>query len=697
MKNVRLMYQWDENPLLPMLVFVCAGVLTAKTFPVYSWLLYSGCFLVLCGFILCIRVLSVRLFGWIGIFRTLIGWILYFWVGSCLAYFQREEKIAEIIRTFSCVVMESYGVQEGGKLRCLAYVDKGKQSNQWIPVNERVLLQFANQETDFQNGDRLLVSRELAPIEKPGIPGQFDAQAFYGRQGIHYQVFVQQGQFKQLFPSKPMFLRSVSQSARKFLEITLAKHLPTAEDGYMVSALLLGIRRKIDPELKAAYSAAGVTHILAVSGMHVGLIFGCLVFAFGWIRQWKSGAWLFSIVIIGLLWFYALVTGLSPSVLRAVTVFSVMQLNDLFKKPPLAVNGLCFATLILLCADTNLVYDVGYQLSFAAVYGIISFEKSIRNWWRPGNFLTVKIWEGISITLAATVATFPVIIYYFHQFPVYFLLANVVAVPVSNALIYAGIALVISSPIPFLAKGIGWIIHWTIAFLNGFVVFIQGLPFSSIGDVYIHWFPLILIFAALLFLNLWFRYGWFQFLKSSLFILLFAAITISFQNQILWNSGQESFVIRTKKEWMLGEMNGRTATLNILAASKAKEQASFEVKALKEGFHVLHVNTKADSGRTISVDKRHPERKTVMVVKNRKRYLFLGNYLNRKAGGEKMAVEAMVVLGGGYKTIENALEVFTPKEIWVDWKESQVSKWKKDHPESIPTIINYRNQRFRVI
>jgi len=679
-----------------MLVFSATGILLYETFPYPKFLPGSGGFLIFLALLLCLRQIVLRFNHKIPISRTLTAWLLYVWMGAGLASIYKGSEPPAEVNSFACTVMESYGLQDNGNIRCLALVNEAKRKEDWVPVHEKVILQFSDQTRDFENGERFLIAKTLDKIEKPGIPGQFDAQAFYGRQGIHYQVFVRKDQFSTALPPEPMPLRALSQKCRKFLELTLARNVPEKEDGYMLSALLLGIRRKIDPELKAAYSAAGVTHILAVSGMHVGLIFGFLVFSLGWVRRWKVGSWLFSVLIIGFLWFYALVTGLSPSVLRAVTVFSVMQLNDLLRKPPLAINGLCFATLVLLFSDPNLVFDVGYQLSFAAVYGIVSFERSIRGLWKPRFLILQKVWEGSSITLAATLSTFPVIVYYFHQFPVYFLLANVVAVPVSNALIYAGIALLITSPISFMAKAAGWVIHWTIAFLNGFVVFIQHLPFSSLEDIYMPWFCLFLLVFVLIALQLWLHFRTYVFLLSGLVIGLLAVSGLFIHNSMLWEREQNQFVIRTKKEWMLGEMEGRKAQLTLLTGKAEKQNASFEVKALKEGFHVLNVKTALDTGRIFSRDKKHTEKVSRWVLCKGRSFVFLGNYLPFQRSTSKIRIDALVIQKVGFKSVERGLEYFAPSEIWVDWNPNQERDWQTQHPQG-PRLVNYRNQRFRVL
>jgi hypothetical protein len=165
----------------------------------------------------------------------------------------------------------------------------------------------------------------------------------------------------------------------------------------------------------------------------------------------------------------------------------------------------------------------------------------------------------------------------------------------------------------------------------------------------------------------------------------------------MWNETKSTFVMRTSKEWMLGNLDGRNAHLSLVSGSEAKKDRSFEVKALKEGMHMLNVETRIDTGEVISSDKKTNQRKTRLVVWQGKSYVFLSNYLNRQPPLKKIRIEALIVLQAGYKTIDNALEVFEPNEIWVDWKPSQEQQWKKHHPISQIRLINHRTCRFRYL
>ena len=689
-------FQWTTNPLLQALIFLILGKVMFDFWePI--WQITVSIFLTLSVFwsiLLFHSKTNEKIGNKIRIIRQIVAWLIFVSLGLCISVIQHSETTKVSSSSFTCRIYENYGNNGSGKVRCLASVEKIQSKNSWQAINGHVLLQFNDPEAStFQNGDRLLIGKELTEIEKPSIPGQFDAKQYYHRKGIDYQIFVSPADFKKIYPSRPNPVILFSHQIRIWMENQINKLSIEQNDGFMLSALLLGIRRKIDPELKAAYSAAGVTHILAVSGMHVGLIFGFLSRILGWLKRFKNGNIAFSLIVIGLLWLYAMVTGLSPSVLRAVTIFSIIQLGEVFKRPGLPVNGLCLGTIILFLFDCEIIYDVGYQLSFAAVYGIISFERPIRDLIKTKSKVSKFLWESCTITIAATLATFPLILFYFHQFPIYFLLANLVAVPISNALIYCGIALLVASPIEVLANGAAWVIHFFIFCLNQFVVWISKLPLSTIEQIYIPTTSLLLLLGFLIFLQFWILKHRYKMLVYSLFFLLLYALSILLYQIFLWNRPAQSYAIRTKKDWMISSIQGRKATLILLTADTIKSQSSFEINSLKEGFHLTEVASYCKKGTSVSINKKTPQKSSTLVLEKGKRFLFLGNYLKIDTSvAQKLPVDYLIVQQAGLKSLENALAGFEPKEVWVDWPGSTVEQWKARKPNV--RVVNFRSNRF---
>lgn len=683
MKGNQRIFQWDEHPLLALLIFWVTGI--------YLFVPFKAIFTSFS--VLVFLVGTIHLFlKWrnqtsslIRFFRICSAALFQIWIGCSLAWLHADEPVAREVDIFTCAVLENLGQTKDGQ-RVLCRLQTGRGSTETRNLNGKVILMVRHQARAFVHGTRLLLNHSLDTIPKPDIPGQFDAATFFGRQGIRYQVFCDTSQVQILPGADRLFFRALALDCRHFLEHQIATTLSHPDDAAMVSALLLGIRKKMDAELKAAYANAGVTHILAVSGMHVALIVGFLSVVLGFVRRLPLGHYLFPILMLLFLWFYALVTGLSPSVLRAVTVFSVMQLNEIFRKPPLALNGLSLGTLILLVADPNLVYDLGYQLSFAAVYGILSFERPIRQWWQPKNKALRWIWENSSVSLAATLTTFPIILYYFHQFPVYFLLANLVAVPVSNGLIYLSLAHLALGGVPFLGILTDGLIHGLLWFLNQFVLGIGSLPGSSIDAVFLQPVSLVFIFLALFFLLGFLQRGQQKWLRFSLLGFLLCLITEGILGWYQWKFQSGTFVMRTKKEWMLAEIRGKSGQLVSLAVQQKKTSASFEVRSIREGWQVKEV------GLVHPPQKSGPEGRTEWLVYKGRSFLFVNGYL-KKEQLQLPKADVLVLQKGSFKTLESALELVRPKEVWVDWKPASEQKWKEKNPTSTFRLRNFHLDR----
>lgn len=694
--KIRPLFHWTENPLLAFLVFAVAGkvMVDSTNFP-SAWLIPAGFLLIGLSFAATLSSLAVKFRGQIDAIRRLLFYSLFFFIGATLACCHFEPQNIPKHQAFVALIQEEYGPTATGKIRCLARLEAIKSINGWQKESGKVILFLDGVSGAFPNGTRLVIAQPLVQIERPTIPGQFDAKAYFARQGIHYQNFVPSFTYQFISPSNPDFFRSKALIFRGWLENQFLRYLPDKNDSYLLSGLLLGLRRNLDPELKVAFSAAGISHILAVSGMHVALIFVFLQVVFGRLKSLKNGNLLFSVFVLSSLWFYALLTGLSPSVLRAVTIFSLFQLGDLLKKPSWPINSLCLATLVLMAFDSNIVYDVGYQLSFAAVYGIVSFQRPFQELVQPQNIILKYFWNGTSVTIAATLATFPLILYYFHQFPVYFLVANLVAVPISNGLIYAGIGLLLVSPFPPVAHFVGWAIHWIVSLFIALVQGISHLPHATLQSIFFPVWFLVFLFLGLIFLQVWLKVEHAPYLKMSLVALCCFLVSFLGYNLFLWNRPATTYIMRTGDEWMLAFVKGRSAHISRLGSGEIKTDRSFESKALKEGLHVLDVQSSANAGLPISIHSKDSTRKSVLVWQSGRTFLFLRNFMDLAENPvSEIPIDFLIVQSVGEKTIHNALLQFHPKEIWVDWSEKQMEKWRNmDFAKRIP-IRNFRKSRF---
>jgi len=292
-------------------------------------------------------------------------------------------------------------------------------------------------------------------VARPNNPFEFDYGKFLSRQQIYHTHFVGKNitvvGWVNHRPIHFFFL-----SLRHHIQQQMNRVISHPQANQIAQALLLGQKNNLDKEVSEAYSTAGAMHILAVSGLHVGIIYG---FFFIFFQPYKLGlskriAYLSMVIII--IWIYAFLTGMSPSVMRSATMFTIVSLAQMRSTSPSIYNGLALSAILLLIFDPNLIYSVGFQLSYAALTGILLFQPLIVNLWLPKNKIIYRGWEITSVGIAAQLATFPIAAYYFHTFPTYFILSNLVAIPGAFAIMAAGIPFMIFSLLPWIGEILGW-------------------------------------------------------------------------------------------------------------------------------------------------------------------------------------------------------------------------------------------------
>jgi competence protein ComEC len=246
---------------------------------------------------------------------------------------------------------------------------------------------------------------------------------------------------------------------------------------------MVGFTDDLDPMLLKSYADSGTIHIIAISGLHLALICQILQLTLQKIGSKKCGRWIKLILIISCLWGYSFLSGASPSVIRAAGMFSLVLFAKIILRETNIYNTLASSAFLLLCFDPYWIFDTGFQLSYAAVLSLGLFSKPVRNLISLQNKILAVFWDATSVSIAAQILTTPICIYYFHRFPSYFLIANLLAVPLSSFILVAGILLCICAFIQPLAQVLGWILGYLISFLNGFIRHISSLPGAAIGDL----------------------------------------------------------------------------------------------------------------------------------------------------------------------------------------------------------------------
>jgi competence protein ComEC len=246
-----------------------------------------------------------------------------------------------------------------------------------------------------------------------------------------------------------------------------------------------------------------VVHIIAISGMHLGLIYILLVWLFAKIPLINKSKILQVILILGSLWLFSILTGAAASVLRSAVMFTFITVGKNFTRQSSVFNSLAASAFVMLCFNPYFLWDVGFQLSYLAVVGIIIFQKPIYNWAYLKIRWVNEIWKLMAISLAAQVLTFPICIYYFHQFPNFFLITNIIAVPLSGVILFAEIGLVVFSWIPFAGISIGKIVGWMVWAMNRIIDWISHLPFAVWDKIPSSVASTLLLYAVVIGFSIW--------------------------------------------------------------------------------------------------------------------------------------------------------------------------------------------------
>jgi len=342
--------------------------------------------------------------------------------------------------------------------------------------------------------DVIQVKTEVIPIENKGNPGEFDLKTYWKTKGIYGMFFIESKDFHRvkIIPCSNLTI-SIRMAQQLCLDI-LSKHLSGQELG-IAQALILGDKSLLDDEIRSAFIATGSMHILAVSGLHIGLILQLLLAIIKIGAKWinRSTALLF---VILLLWFYALMTGFSPSVIRAVFMFTVLTWTQWKGLQSSSINSLFLTAFIIVLWKPMYLFDIGFQLSYLAMLGIFLFYPKIAGIWKPSNKILFYLWEGTAIGFAAQVATTPLTLFYFHQFPNYFAIANLGLMGLSSIVLGAGIFIIVTHKIPLIGKLNGIILLYSVFWMFRLIQWIETWP-----GALVYGFELDIILAPILLLN----------------------------------------------------------------------------------------------------------------------------------------------------------------------------------------------------
>lgn len=425
--------------------------------------------------------------------------ILFFSIGAILTWQKDIRNDKQWLGNFYnkqdalIVTLDEPPVEKTKSIKATATVSYLFQNGQSVPVKGKIILYFkkdlpagppfpagrqALSALQLRYGSQILFKKSLQEIKNSGNPGGFDYKRYSLFQGITHQVYLKTDEFEVLNEVQENWFRKFIYSSREMVLNILRNNIKPDRELGLAEALLIGYKNDLEQTLVQSYTNTGVVHIIAISGLHLGLIYWLLALILKPLKKKRKTKWLSPVLIITGLWLFSFLAGAQPSILRSALMFTCIVLGESLSKKTSIYNTMAVSAFILLCINPFWLWDVGFQLSYAAVLSIIIFMRPVYNWFYFKNKLLDAVWKLNAVTIAAQILTVPLGIYHFHQFPNYFLLTNFVAVPLSSAIVLGEILLCVVSFIPVVASLTGKIISGLIWLMNTYIERIEAMPFS---------------------------------------------------------------------------------------------------------------------------------------------------------------------------------------------------------------------------
>ncbi len=445
-------------------------------------------------------------------YRWLFGLTLHILI-FCLGFFLTGEKYKvtshQLTKPYSPseyigVIAEAPETRTNS-VRCIVDISQEKRQNGFFICKEKILcyLQKDSASQMLKAGDALLFNTTIENVDVSGNPYEFDFRKYLSYQGIRFSAYINQHSWQCIANKKLPVLQLWANRMRDKLLSMFIKLGMTGDELGVASALTIGDKAGLDDEIKRAYVASGTMHILAVSGMHVALLYWVLQMLLSFLDRNTYGKYIKLIVLLMAVWFYALITGMGGSILRAAAMITFVIVGQASNRRINIFNSLAASAFLLLIINPYNLVDVGFQLSYVAVISIVTLYPLIYPLINIENWLGNQIWSLTAVTLAAQVLTTPVSLFYFHQFPNLFLVSNLIMIPLSTLIMYFAMILIVCSGWHWLAGFLGKIFNFMVWLLNKVVLTIESLPYALFKGIYITWFDVCLLYILTCFITLY--------------------------------------------------------------------------------------------------------------------------------------------------------------------------------------------------
>ena len=598
-------------------------------------------------------------------------------LGSCITYTtnitHQKNWIGDYYHAGDNVIitLEEPLVEKNNSFKAVALVNAVEEKKVWRNVSGKILI-YLQKDTSLNKlgyGSQLLINKPLQSITNSGNPGAFDYKRYCLFQNITHQVFLKQNEFIVLPTKNINWLQQKLFDIRSATIKTIQQNIKGEQEQGVAEALLIGYRNDLDKDLVQAYSNTGVVHIIAISGLHIGMIYFLLNLIFVRLKRFKWINYLRPFIILFVLWAFTLVAGAVPSILRSAVMFTFIVIGQAINRKTNIYNTLAASAFCMLVYDPFMLWDVGFLLSYAAVISIITFMQPVYRWLYFENKILDKIWALTSVTISAQILTMPIVVFYFHQFPNFFLITNMLVVPLSGLILYGEILLLCVSFISGIASFVGKMLYGLIWFMDTFIEHVNNFPFALWNNLQINIFQTWMLYGFIIFLCVWLlRKSAASFIISLACFTTFI-VTVSVE-MIHRNQQQKIVVYNVPKQSAIDIIQGdKYYFVGDSGLLKNDFLLNFHLKPARNLFHTFSSN---DTTFKISPDN-------LIKIKNVS-VLIIDNSFKDFFSSKKTPVDIIIICKNPTLNISWLQNEFACKKIVFDssnplWK---IERWKKE-------------------
>lgn len=451
----------------------------------------------------------------------------------------------------------------------------------------RIILNIQNDSLHhvLKVGNSLLIKGTLTKNKPPNNPNQFDYSKYLEKKQIYAQLYADVADIK-IGTEIEKNIWYYSSKLRTRIIRNLEKNNFNKTELNVAIALIMGQQQDISPDIIRDYQYAGAVHILSVSGLHIGFILLFVTFILKPIPNSKRGSFVKLIIILLSLSMFGIIAGLAPSVVRSVTMFSFVAIGNHLRRSVNIYHTLLVSVLLILLVEPSFLFDVGFQLSYIALFFIIWLQPLLSSIWKPKHKVSKYIWDILTVSFAAQIGTLPLSIYYFHQFPGLFFITNLIIIPLLSIIMILGVLVMLLAAFNMIPVFLSQLLEWSIYYLNKIINAIASLEQFIIQDIPLHFYLLLSGYLLLFTVILWFKKPNFTKLALVLIAILISQFSY-FKIQWKIQTEQELVVFNSKKSTLIAERKGE----NILVYASDSVLKTVQKNSLLKSYRIGNLST----------------------------------------------------------------------------------------------------------